>query len=86
MESEIMEITDDIDNMKINEKKVKTKEYNKIYHSSNENFINNYKNARKECECGKVVSRLNYYHHIKNKSHIDTMKKIKEIIERYENV
>ena len=86
METEIMEITDDIDNMKINEKKVKTKEYNKIYHSSNENFINNYKKAKKECLCGKSISRLNYYHHIKNKSHIDTMKKINEIIERYEKV
>ena len=47
MESEIMEITNDIDNMKINEKRLKTKEYNKIYHSSNKNFINNYKNAKK---------------------------------------
>ena len=44
------------------------------------------KKQKKECECGKSISRLNYCHHIKNRSHIDTMKKINEIIERYEKV
>ena len=77
---------DKIDNVEVTEKKLKTKEYNKIYHSTSEHFINNYKNAKKECECGKVISRLNYFHHIKNKCHINTMKKINEIIMRYEKV
>ena len=82
-DSEIIELTDNIDNIKLDEKKLKTKEYNKIYHSTSEHFINNYKNAKRECACGKIISRLNYFHHIKNKSHIDTMKKINEIIEKY---
>ena len=80
MNSEIIELTD---NIKIDDKKQKIKEYNKIYHATNENFINNFKNAKRECECGKTISRLNYFHHIKNKSHIDTMKKINEFIEKY---
>ena len=77
---------DNIDDVEVNERKLKTKEYNKIYHSTSEHFISNHKNAKKKCKCGKVISRLNYFHHIKCKYHINTMQKINEIIMRYEKV